>query len=316
MSADPPLAAKAQTPQDFACPRFDAGSQALVDWLKSLRTASAGRAALALILALESLRRADISPSRRCSLLRLFKGPLLKVCTGLPKPRDWAMRAALGTAGGAAARGVGMEQRLYRLMFQSLAQALHQLDRCYFMLDGRQVRRRQWALRNLFRFFDRQIRYAALWGGPLPEGAWRDLHDLYAYLSVRRQPRQAGPVADLAGRTVDPDLEYKRILLFGLAAELAPSGVRHGTLLDGLRHWALQTQLEDPQGLSGQTGLLVVELSQDTPPRRHPGHLAPDFRGWVLVPPEGLVEHLDRSVYGEGSLFTPQRGGCQSALMG
>jgi hypothetical protein len=295
MSPHSPQTAPVQAAPNLARPRFDAGSDALVAWLDSVRAAGVRQAGPALILALESLRRADLSPARRFSVLRLLKAAVLKTCGGLPKPRDWATLPASG--GGAPPRGITVEQRLYRLMFQGLIQALYQLDRCYFMLDGRQLRRRNWAVRNLFRFFDRQLRYAALWGGTLPEHAWRDLHDLYVYLTVRRQPGGVGP-ADPMLRTIDPELEYKQILLFGLAARLAPSGIRTGVLLDGLRHWALQTQLDEPQCAHGAAGLLVVDLAQDGPPRRHPAPLAADFRGWVLVPPDGFMDHLRHGIHG------------------
>jgi hypothetical protein len=296
MSPHSPQIAPTQAAPNLARPRFDAGSEALVAWLDSVRAAGVRQAGPALILALEALRRADLSPARRFSVLRLLKAAVLKTGGGLPKPRDWASLPASGN--GATMRGITVEQRLYRLMFQGLCQALYQLDRCYFMLDGRQQRRRNWAVRNLFRFFDRQVRYAALWGGTLPEHAWRDLHDLYVYLTVRRQPAGAGPAADPLLRSMDPELEYKQILLFGLAARLSPSGIRTGILIDGLRQWALQTQLEEPQGMQGAAGLLVVDLAQDGPPRRHPAPLAADFRGWVLVPPDGFMDHLEHGIHG------------------
>lgn len=179
-------------------------------------------------------------------------------------------------------------------MFQNLDQAVRQLDRCYFVLNGRQERRRQWAVRNLFRFFDRQIRYATLWGGSLADGAWRDLHELFFYLSVRREPRPSGPVVGTASRFVDPEREYKQILLFGLVARLAPAGARSGELLEGLRHWAPETQLEDPQARLGESGSLVVAPALDRPPFRHAEPLTPEFRGWVLVPPKAYLELIDR----------------------
>lgn len=288
MSPESPRAATAPTPPDIVLPRFDAGSESLGQWIATLRAAGVRQAGPALILALESLRRADVAPSRRFSVLHPLKAPLLKVCAGLPKPRGWANPAPTGPAPG----GVTVEQRLYRLMFQNLNQALRQLDRCYFMLNGRQVRRREWAVRNLFRFFDRQLRYATLWGASMPEGAWRDLHDLYVYLRVRREPKASGPVVDIASRSVDPEREYKQILLFGLAAQLAPSGVRSGALSEGLRDWAIQTRLEDNPGRQGEVGAFVVDLAQDKPPYRNRESLAPEFRGSVLVPPEAFLALL------------------------
>jgi hypothetical protein len=197
--------------------------------------------------------------------------------------------------------GVTVEQRLYRLMFQNINLALRQLDRCYFMLNGRQERRRQWAVRNLFRFFDRQIRYTALWGGSLPDSAWRDLHELFVHVMARREPSPSGAVVDSASRSVAPDLEYKQALLFGLAAQIAPLGARSGELLEGLREWAVQTRLEDIQGRIGEAGALVVELARDAPPYRHPERLAPELRGWVLVPPEAFLALLDLDTHGATS---------------
>jgi hypothetical protein len=295
MSPEPTRVATTSTPHELAPPRFDAGSESLVDWIASLRAAGVRQAGPALLLALEGLRRADLAPSRRFSVLHLLKAPLLKTCAGLPKPRDRVNPNPTGLA-----RGVTVEQRLYRLMFQNVNQALRQLDRCYFMLNGRQERRREWAVRNLFRFFDRQLRYASLWGAPLPEGAWRDLHELYVYLTLRREPRPSGPVVDIASRSGDSAREYKQILLFGLAARLAPSSARSGPLLEGLREWALQTQLQDTQGKKGEVGAFVVDLAQDIPPYRQSGPLDPAFRGWVLVPPDAFLELLDRSSPLEG----------------
>jgi hypothetical protein len=297
MSHESTRAATAQLPADIVLPRFDAGSESLAQWIASLRAAGVRQAGPALILALESLRRADVAPSRRFSVLHPLKAPLLKVCAGLPKPRGWANPAPTAPA----PCGLTVEQRLYRLMFQNLDQAVRQLDRCYFMLNGRQMRRREWAVRNLFRFFDRQLRYATLWGAPMPEGAWRELHDLYVYLRARRAPKANGPVVDIASRAVDPEREYKQILLFGLAAQLAPSGVRSGELLDGLRAWAIETRLEDAAGGEVGVGTLVVDLAQDKPPYRNRDPLALEFRGSVLVPPEAFLALLGLATQGGGA---------------
>ena len=267
---------------EFTGPRFDADSESLSEWLGALRAAGVRQAGPALILALESLRRADCSPSRRFAVLRLLKTPVLKTCAGLPKP--W------GAAIDAVRRGVTVEQRLYRLMFQNLNQTLHQLDRCYVAQDERQARRRGWAVRNLFRFFGRQVRYGALWGRSLPENSWRDLHDLYVYLMVRRVAPRAGLDSD--DPVLGAETEYKELLLFGLAAQLTGVGVRSGPVLDGLKQWAQRTVLNDPQGMCGERGLYVVEVAEDRPPRCHLGPLGTDFRGWVLQPPRQFFDQL------------------------
>lgn len=275
-----PWAGIAQTPVGGSADSF-------ADWIDGLRSGGVRQAAPALLLALSNLARADISPSRRTATLRLIKTPLLKTCSGLPKPWEAAVRGLSG-------RGITLEQRLYRAMFQNLIQALHQLDRCYFVLDARQARRRDWLIRNLFKFFQRQVRYAALWGTALPSGSWHDIHDLYVYLMVRRGPLSARGRASAPVPRIDAELEYKQLLLFGLTARLTKRGARNGALMNGLREWARQSLLEDPQGMYGDTGLLIVDLSADEPPREHSGSLDADFRGWVLIPPASFLHHVDQ----------------------
>lgn len=282
-------------PLDLARPRFEGSGDAFVEWIRSLRAAGVRRAGPALLLALDALRQADLSPSRRFSVLRQIKSPVLKTCAGLPKPRSWFGGSAASTS---STRGLTAEQRLYRLMFQNFNQALRQLDRCYSLLDGRQLRRREWAVRNLFKFFDRQIRYSALWGSSMPDGAWRDLHELYVYLTMRANPPAGGDERNPVRRQFDPEHEYKRILLFGFAAERTPFGARDAVLLESLRQWASQTDLEDPQSVVDTARMLTVGLSDDAPPRFSSVPLPPDFRGWVLRLPEGFLERLDHPADG------------------
>ena len=275
------------TTYSIHCPPFDAGSDGLDQWIQGLRSGGVRHAAPALILALEKLRQSEIPANQRLWLLRLLKAPLLKTCTGLPKPWS-ASRDHQGS------RRMGLEQRLYRLIFQCLEQALHQLDRSQFLLDDQQRHRRHWAIRNLFRFFQRQIRYAALWEAPVPKDAWRDLHELYAYLRMRREPpADAVPEPDAIGDGLDPELDYRQLLLFGLAASLSSSGARSGNLTAGLHRWARETRLEEPEAMQGGSDLFLVEISEDSPPRRQPGSLDRTFRGWVLLPPAAYVERLD-----------------------
>ena len=269
------------------CPPFDAGSEPLDQWIQGLRRAGVRHAAPALILALERLRQTELSAPRRLWLLRLLKAPLLKTCAGLPKP--WLARRERPEG-----QGLALEQRLYRLMFQNLAQALHQLDRSEFLPEKREVHRQNWVIRNLLRFFQRQLRYAALWGTPMAEGAWRDLHELHLYLCVRG----ARSAADIAHRQEQPDLadarlDYKQLLLFGLAADLCASCARGGVLAQGLRRWAAESRLEEPEAMQGGLDLFLVEISGDAPPRRKPGPLDRRFRGWVLVPPAEFLQHLE-----------------------
>jgi hypothetical protein len=273
-------------------PPFDAGSDGLDQWIQGLRSGGVRSAAPALILALEKLRQSEIPANQRLWLLRLLKAPLLKTCTGLPKP--WS-----ASRGRPVSRQMSLEQRLYRLMFQCLEQALHQLDRSEFLLDDQQRHRRHWAIRNLFRFFQRQIRYAALWETPVPKNAWRDLHELYVYLRMRRDPlADVAPEPDPIDDGLDPEADYRQLLLFGLAASLSSSGSRSGMLTEGLHRWARETRLEEPEAMQGERDLFLVEISADSPPRRQPGPLDRSFRGWVLLPPTAYIERLDRLVGG------------------
>lgn len=272
-------------------PRFDLGTEPVIEWLAALRRSNLRQAAPALLVALEALRLADLSLARRFKLLRTLKSTLLKVCAGLPKPR--------GSADPQVTTGTGaltLEQRLFRAMFQNLNQALQQLDRCYFMLDGRQARRRLWLVHNLYRFGLRQVRYSEVWNVALPDATWRGLHDLRVYLSGRHEAwqQQAG-VASIPQR-YDPDTGYKELLLFGLASGITKAGVP-AEVIGSLRDWAAKTRLDDPCYNIGKRGQFLLEIAEDAPPRVETGVLEAEFRGWVVKPPSGYLD----AVYGIGA---------------
>lgn len=81
--------------------------------------------------------------------------------------------------------------------------------------------------------------------------------------------------------------------------------------VSGLRGWAVETRLENPFGLSGQRGLWLVDLVDDSPPRECPGSLSTGFRGWVLLLPEDFVRLLDAASWADlpapGSKARPDR---------
>lgn len=275
-----------------ACPPFDVGPEPIDQWIQGLRKAGVRHAAPALILALERLRQTEIPAEARLGLLSVLKKPLLKTCAGLPKPLS-----ARGSSH--PERGLSLEQRLYRLMFQNLDQALHQLERSQFLLDEEAIQHQDWVMRNLFRFFDRQLRYATLWGTPMAEGSWRDLHELHAYLRVGLRPVAEEP-AGTRPRPDHPDrvLDYKQLLLFGLAGAQCASWARSGVVTEGLRGWAQETVLKEPQAMQGEMALFLVEVCEDSAPRWKQGPLDRDFRGWVLVPPRDYTERLSKAVKG------------------
>jgi hypothetical protein len=229
--------------REYARLRFDTDLEALKDWLSGLRARGGHQAGPALVLALEGLRKADLSARRRISILSLLKVPVLKTCAGLPKPYA-------NEPGGA--RGLTMEQRLGRLMFVNLDRALHQLDKEYPVPNERQQHQRLWLIRNLFRFANRQIRYAIQWKKALPEGQWRELHELYLYLTLRR-PTSLWDL-DRPPMTVgefDHEVQYKTLLLLGLAAKLKDALAQSENFMQALPAWAAQTRLEDPAPPAG-----------------------------------------------------------------
>jgi hypothetical protein len=277
-------------------PRFDTDLEALKDWLTGLKTRGVRQAGPALVLVLENLRKAEISASRRLTILSLLKTPVLKTCAGLPKPYSD------GAAATDATPGLTMEQRLGRLMFVNLDRALHQLDKEQPVPNERQQRKRLWLIRNLFRFAGRQIRYAIQWKTALPAGTWRDLHELHLYLSSRR----SNSLWDLDAQSptlgeFDHEIEYKSVLLLGLAAKLKHSVLQNQYFADGLPAWAAQTRLEDPHTMLGRLRLFTVEVSSDEAPRRLTGSLDMPFRGWVLQPPYPYIHEIENSPFGLGA---------------
>lgn len=282
--------------RECARPRFDKDLEALKDWLAGLRTRGVRQAGPALVLTLENLRKAELSAGRRLTILSLLKVPVLKTCAGLPKPcADEATATEV-------APGLTMEQRLGRLMFVNLDRALHQLDKEHPVPNERRQQKRLWLIRNLFRFANRQIRYAILWKTALPAGTWRDLHELHLYLSSRR----SNSLWDLDAQrpTVgefDHEIEYKTLLLLGLAAKLKGSAPRSEYFIDGLPTWAAQTRLEDPHTMLGRLRLFTVEVSSDEPPRRLMGSLDMAFRGWVLQPPYPYLHELESGPFEPGA---------------
>lgn len=269
-------------------PRFDGDLEQLHDWLNGLKSVGVRQAGPGLMLALENLRRAEISPSRRLSVLSTLKAPLLKTCASLPKPKH------TGGAHLPTASGVTLEQRLYRLMFVNLHQSLRQLDQSSAALSERLQRKREWAIRNLFRFANRQIRYAARWNTPLPAQTWSDLHRLHLELmNPRTHPGGLLGSTDSSMLWMDPELEYKQLLLFGLAAQLNAAIIQRADFLAALEGWAAQTLLTDPQRMMGRIKLFVVEIDQDKPPCQESGALNRTFRGWILQAPYPFIHQIE-----------------------
>ncbi|WP_296809710.1 hypothetical protein [Thiocapsa sp.] len=249
-----------------------------------------------LIEMLEALLASDLDAVARLRLLQAWKAPLLGACEDVG--------AHTGEETGERTGGFGsvFEGRLYRLMFRNLAASI---ERAADRQRAPDADLNAWAVRNLFHFFQHQIRHAARLQIPLPSGSWRDLHALSVRLVVSaRYPRaaegsrEAGPEVGHQGvRSIE--LKYKEVLLLGLIAQVFVTAIQDH--LNGLRTWAVETRLENPYGLTGQRGLWLVDLADDAPPCECTGPLGPDFRGWVLFPPEEFVRMLDSARMSEAS---------------
>ncbi|NEX21164.1 hypothetical protein G3480_12710 [Thiorhodococcus mannitoliphagus] len=288
LSFDAPSLPSPLVMRECTRPRFDGNLEKLKDWLAMLKSAGVRQSGPALLMALENLRKEDLSAKRRLAILSTLKVPLLKTCAGLPKPYSGE------DTGAEHGSGVTLEQRLSRLMFVNLLQALHQFDQEYPLPSRRQLRRRQWTIRNIFRFANRQVRYAGLWRTPLPAGTWRDLHELQLYLMSRRvgSSWEPGAHSDVIG-DFDPVFEYKVLLLLGFAVKTKESILQSEYFMDGLEGWAVQTHLDDPHNLLGRIRLIIVEVSEDRPARQLESTLDSPFRGWVLHPPYPYIHEIE-----------------------
>jgi hypothetical protein len=262
-----------------------------------------------LVAMLEALLASDLDAASRLRLLHVWKAPVLAACEHAVAHT----RPHFGEETGERTGGSGsvFEGRLHRLMFCNLAAAIERVA------DRQRVHDADlsaWAVRNLFHFFQNQIRHAAYLQIPLPAGSWRDLHALSVRLVVNaRYPRSAegsrdaGPAVGQHGvRSIE--LRYKEVLLLGLIAQVFVSTIQNR--VKGLHAWAVETRLENPFGLSGQRGLWLVDLADDAPPCECTGPLSPDFRGWVLFPPEDFVRMLDSARVSE--TFARDRVVCRS----
>ncbi len=254
-------------------------------WLAGLRDFGLRRAVPQLVLKLDRMSRVALPAAGRLAVLRKVKRPLLKVAAGLPKHVGTERRQNTDDA-----QALLLEQRLYCLMARNLKQVLQDLDRSMDSRSAQVDKSRRWALRNLFRFLGRQIEFGLYWEHPLPPQTWQELHDLYSYVSYRGIARARGKGRRArSGRDLDPDGEYKRLLLLGLEGRLVQKRPRSSVFLDELDSWAEDTTLESPCSFIGACGLYVAETLSDTPPRLMAGALTESFCGWVLKPAKGFL---------------------------
>lgn len=270
------------------------------EWIAEIRGLGLRRAAPQLIVKLDRMSRVAMSAAARLNVLREFKRPLLKAAAGLPKPIGSSRQRDSGDSG-----GLLLEQRLYCLMVKNLKQVLMDLDYSIDAFSAEMDKRRRWALRNLFRFLGRQIEFSLLWGRSVPARTWQELHDLHAYVLARGIVRTGGRGRRVRrGDDFDPQEEYKRLLLLGLAGRVLKDWLRGSLVHDRIRSWALDSSLQNPEPYVGEFDCFVVETSKDAPPRQIRGTLTESFRGWVLMPSSGFLNYA-AAVKKEGPIDSP-----------
>lgn len=265
--------------------RTEFGLGAMRTWLSEFRRLKLEHAVPQLIVKLDRLSRVAMTPVGRCNLLRELERPVLKAVAALPKLVDEGREQDQNEAS-----TLLLEQRLYCLMIKNLKQLLRDLDDSIKDNSIKVDKRRGWALHNLFSFLGRQIELSLFWGQPLPRHTWAELHDLYAYVVERG-------IVSLVGRSLhighsddfDPEREYKRLLLLGLAGRLLRNRPWSDLVKDKIDSWVADTSLQNPVAFAGETGLYVVETSKDAPPRQLQEILTESFCGWVLMRPAGFL---------------------------
>ena len=270
------------------------------DWLAEIRGLGLRRAVPQLIVKLDRMSSVAMSTAARLNVLRELKRPLLKAAAGLPKPIGSSHQKDSGDSG-----GVLLEQRLYCLMVKNLKQVLLDLDYSMDAFSAEMDKRRSWALRNLFRFLGRLIEFSLFWGRPLPARTWQESHDLHAYVLARGiAPTGGRGRRARRGDDFDPQEEYKRLLLLGLAGSVLKDWSRGSLVHDRIQSWALNSSLQNPEPYVGEFDLFVVESSKDAPPRQLRGILTESFCGWVLMPASGFLDYA-AAVKKEAPIFSP-----------
>jgi hypothetical protein len=241
-----------------------------------------------LLLELDRILHAHVGAEDRVALLKCIKKPVLKAAAGLPKPAVHDRNA-----GQRVPAGMTLEQRLLLMMTRNLRHALYEIDRSQASLLVEDDGDRVWVLLQVFRFIGRQIRYGIDWDRPWPKHTWQDLHDLFVYLVVR------GSVQINSGFTVaafdddfDAEIEYKRLLLLGLADRLTDRRSRTADFFHLLKRWAVDTRLLEPERALGRERIIKVEVIRDEPPRLREAKLTESFRGWVLRPADAFVQYI------------------------
>lgn len=263
--------------------------------LHALRRLELPQALPRLLLELDRILHGQLSFEQRVVLLQSIKKPVLKAAAGLPKPTDERNGGAKRVPA-----GMTLEQRLLLMMTRNLRHALYEIDRSQSSLLVEDDDDRVWVLLQVFRFIGRQIRYGIDWDRPWPKHTWQDLHDLFVYLVVRGSVQvNSGFAVASFDDEFDAEIEYKRLLLLGLADRLTDRRSHTADFFHMLKRWAVDSRLMEPERALGQAQVIKVEVIRDEPPRLREAKLTESFRGWVLRPADAFVDYV-KQVNGDG----------------
>jgi len=270
-------------PEEFA-------PEALLAWSDRLASLGACQALVGLILKLDALSRVRMPGYERALLLHLLEGPIQWALDNRPRLTRQAIQA-LRRKGW----DLTMAQRLVCSAYRNLDLVLRDLDTSAQAPDSDVTETRLWVLEQQFGLLERQISSAVQARLPPPPGTWLELHGRYRYFvawDAQRGDAERGTDSDIDLRSA-----YKRILLFGMAADALGGAVDGEGFAARLRGWTLETGLEPPTKLRPGPGAWVVDTALDGPPRDTTEGFAPGGC-WVLIPPPGFAAALREGTAG------------------
>jgi hypothetical protein len=246
----------------------------LIAWAERLAMLGQGKSVPELIVRLRQLVESGIDTETRYRILRAVKRPLLQVA---------AATAKLPHRGD----GLSLVQRLYGAMADNLHRLLEDIDHQRHGVSDERLEQRDWTVRNLIRFMQRELLHSVSAGTAWPPGVWQKFHDLFVYLVFRGNVRLHDHRDDC-----EAEHAYKWMLLIGLATERLGFKAMNADLFERLDDVVGECRLIDSDGTVGEYGLILVEVGRDHPARLQDGALDDSFRGWVLRGPESLIALL------------------------
>jgi len=237
-----------------------------------------------LIVKLEQLARVGVPTSRRIYLLRKVDAMIADVEKHFTLPI-----AATGQS--QPPQGILIEHRIYSLMAKNLKLALLDLDRSTTARALASAEDRPWLIRRLFGFLARSIELSMTTGRPWAQGIWSELHELYYYV-LYRQDAEIDETREIRDMTFDPELEYKRLLLLGLARQMGKIVDSMPELMQRIPMWARQTRLKEPRIYEGTFGVYLVDITKDVPARECPDVVQATSSTWILEPAHGFFDFM------------------------